>query len=158
VTFLLHSQHPQHNSYHKTTIPATCPQKSYGNIHITVIPHDEQQECWQRERTGRISLSCRLVSKHESDLYLRHTLLNPKKHGHQTVNNTITMQDSTHFPGIACYTGLINRKVSSELASNSLWNQLRTCAITHHLHVVEHGDDALLSLAWAKISSGPLHN
>jgi len=108
--------------------------------------------------TGCLSLSCRLVSKHESDLYFRHTLLNPQKHGHQTVDNTITMQDSTHFPGIACDTGLINRKVSSELASNWLWNQLSTCTIMHHRHVVEHDDDALLSLAWAKLSSGLLHN
>jgi len=129
---------------------ATFRSPSQTSRRVTRMPADS---------TGSISLSCRLVSKYESDLYLRHTLLNPQKHGHQTVNNTITMQDSTQFPGIACDTGLlINRKVSSELVSNWLWNQLSTCIKMHHRHIVEHDDDTLRSLANAKLRSGLLHN
>ena len=134
MTFLLHSQHPQHNSMHKTTIPATWPQKSYGNIQLRRTQIQSLSQSSRRatrmlpECTGSISLSWRLVSKHESDLYWRHTLLNPTKHGHQTVNNTITTQDSTHFPGIACDTGLlINRKVSSSLISHNYMNNVSSC-------------------------------
>jgi hypothetical protein len=115
-------------NHYSSDTPTQTVQEHSDHCHS---PNDERQECWQSSRAASHCRGDESANTKATCIYdtLGWTFQNTVI---RLLNNTVTMHDSTHFPGIACDTGLpVSRKDSSQLASRWLCSKLSIWTIPH---------------------------